>query len=45
VLGRLPIEMTVVPSALTLLIPQHLATEKVRDPVLATAPRVGDAVS
>lgn len=45
VLGRLPVELTVVPSALTLLVPQHLATEKVRDPLMATAPRVGDAVS
>ena len=45
VLGRLPIELTVVPSALTLLVPQYLATEKVRDHVMATAPRVGNAVS
>ena len=45
VLGRLPVELTVVPSALTLLVPQSLATEKVRDHVMATAPRVGDAVS
>jgi hypothetical protein len=37
--------MTVVPSALTLLVPQQLAREKVRDHVMATAPRVGDAVS
>ena len=45
VLGRLPVELTVVPSALTLLVPQTLATEKVRDHVMATAPRVGNAVS
>lgn len=45
VLGRLPVELTVVPSALTLLVPQSLATEKVRDHVMATAPRVGNAVS
>jgi diacylglycerol kinase family enzyme len=45
VLGRLPVEVTVVPSALTLLVPQELATEKVRDHVMATAPRVGNAVS
>jgi hypothetical protein len=30
---------------LTLLVPQTLATEKVRDHVMATAPRVGNAVS
>jgi hypothetical protein len=45
VLGRLPVEMTVVPSALTLLVPQALAREKVRDHVMATAPQVGDAIS
>jgi diacylglycerol kinase family enzyme len=45
VLGRLPVELTIVPSALTLLVPQPLATEKVRDHVMATAPRVGNAVS
>lgn len=45
VLGRLPVEMTVVPSSLTLLVPQALAREKVRDHVMATTPRVGDAVS
>jgi diacylglycerol kinase family enzyme len=45
VLGRLPVEVTVVPNALTLLVPQQLATEKVRDHVMATAPRVGNAVS
>lgn len=45
VLGRLPVELTVVPSALTLLVPQSLATEKVHDHVMATAPRVGNAVS
>jgi diacylglycerol kinase (ATP) len=45
VLGRLPVELTVVPNALTLLVPQTLATERVRDHVLATAPRVGNAVS
>lgn len=45
VLGRLPMEMTVVPNALTLLVPQHVATEKVHDHVMATAPRVGNAVS
>ncbi|HEU5334708.1 MAG TPA: diacylglycerol kinase family protein [Terriglobales bacterium] len=45
VLGSLPVEMTVVPSALTLLVPQHLAREKVRDGVMTAAPRVGDAVS
>jgi hypothetical protein len=45
VLGHLPVEMTIVPNALTLLVPQALAREKVRNHVMATAPRVGDAVS
>ena len=45
VLGHLPVEMTIVPNALTVLVPQTLATEKVRNHVMATAPRVGDAVS
>jgi diacylglycerol kinase (ATP) len=45
VLGRLPAEMTIVPSALTLLVPQDVAREKVRNRVIATAPSVGDAVS
>jgi diacylglycerol kinase (ATP) len=44
VLGMLPVEVTVVPNALTLLVPRILATEKVRDPVIAAVPRA-DAVS
>ena len=41
VLGKLPVEVTVVPQALTLLVPRTLATEKLRDPLMATAPSAG----
>jgi diacylglycerol kinase (ATP) len=36
-LATIPIEVTMVPSALTVLVPQTLATEKVRDHLMATA--------
>ena len=36
-LATLPVEITMVPGALTLLVPQKLATEKLRDHLMATA--------
>lgn len=45
-LSRLPVEVTVVPNALTLVVPQEFATEQVREHRMATAmPPVGDPVS
>ncbi len=45
-LGKLPVEITVVPRALTLLVPQSLAMERLQDKLLVSAaPPVGDAIS
>jgi diacylglycerol kinase (ATP) len=45
-LSRLPVEVSVLPNALTLVVPQEFATEQVREHGMATAmPPVGDPVS
>jgi diacylglycerol kinase (ATP) len=45
-LSRLPVEVSVVPDAITLVVPQEFATENLRDHRMATAmPPVGDPVS
>lgn len=45
-LGNLPVSVSMVPDALTILVPQTLATEKVRSKlIVATPPPVGNPVS
>jgi YegS/Rv2252/BmrU family lipid kinase len=45
VLGTLPVSVSIVPDALTILVPQTLATEKVRSTLMVAPPPVSNPVS